>query len=75
MILFIFDKVLDLTHRFHSSGGLVVIAENEETAKQMIENHKDINCVSEDDWFYVKKLKLSDEEAPNIWVFPNAGCC
>lgn len=84
MKIFIFENVQELTHNYHSGGGLVVIAESEEHAKKVIQDHNENNQswlvenaqVSDKDWLSVITHELKDGSAePRVFVFPDAGCC
>lgn len=73
MKVFVWNRIRDVSDNYHSEGGLVVFAADEERAR-IIANETD--CVS-----------LSDSEIPNkvvdvagtteesVHTFPDAGCC
>lgn len=85
MKVFIFEGVSQLSQHYHESGGLVVIADDKEAAKKLIEEE---NQKGVDDWFNdadiqlrdrewddVIILELEDDVEPRVIIFPNAGCC
>ena len=49
MKIFIFEQVEQLTSSYHGGGGLVIIAESEEHAKELIMADKYIN-LSDEEW-------------------------
>lgn len=74
MKIFIFESVNRLTGQYHHSGGLVIIADNQEQAKDLIKDDSDI-AVSDEEWNSVEIFELKDETKPKYWIFPDAGCC
>jgi len=67
-----------LTDRYHSSGGLVVIAETIERAREMMKNYQhdgiivaDADCFTESPE-YATGTEATEEQ---FFVFPDAGCC
>lgn len=74
MKIFIFSDVEQLTDRYHSGGGLVVVAENEENVKELIKDHPYIE-LTEVDWKYVDIYDVTTEVDSEVYVFPDAGCC
>jgi hypothetical protein len=83
--VFIFPNVLRLTTRYHSDGGLVVIAESREQVAALIsEEHPDEWSsieknhrieITPEEWDDVQVFELMDNCEPRMFVFPNAGCC
>lgn len=73
MKCFIWTEVDELTNRWHSGGGLIVIHETVEQARQLaVENNvKFDNTSMEPDMVY----NLEGVVQPDIYIFPNAGCC
>lgn len=73
MKIYILNYVDTLTYNYHCGGGLAVIAESIEDAK---------NVVSTDPYIKVRNEEWETAEAYDIvatekryWVFPDAGCC
>jgi hypothetical protein len=70
MKLFIFLSVKKLTEHYHSNGGLVVIAESEETARALAISRgvKELDITE-------KPTVIRECDGPaGCWIFPNAGC-
>jgi len=71
--VFIWNHVSNLTDSYHSSGGLVVIADNLEDAKILAmekgvkfnDNMDELSTVYE----------LKDIVEDKVYIFPDAGCC
>ncbi len=74
MYIFIFEYVSDLTANYHSGGGLVVIAKDEEHVKELVATDRSIK-LDKDEWAAVVKHRLSGKVAPTMYVFADAGCC
>ena len=68
--VFIWNIVADLTNNYHSSGGLVVIADNLEDAK-ILAMEQDVKFDDETPTVYELKDTVEDE----VYIFPDAGCC
>lgn len=73
MKTFIFEYVSELTTNYHGGGGLVVVAENEEKAKELIAQDSAIKLTDED-WAEATIYNCNVKK-PLIFVFPDAGCC
>ena len=74
MKIFIFKNNNQVSERYHSDGGLVIIAKDKRHANKIISVDKDI-YISEDEWKTVEKYDLKNDQVPKFWVMPNAGCC
>ena len=72
--LYLFERVEELTERYHSGGGLVVIATSAEHAKELIATDEHIQLTDEE-WISVVEYAVSDASVPVFYVFPDAGCC
>lgn len=79
--IYIFEMSEGLTNSYHSGGGLVVIAENIETAHNLIKNHKTEDCyrptinlnnpISDP----IFTIELKEDIQNKVFLFPDAGCC
>ena len=87
MKVIILEYVNQLTSRYHSDGGLVIIAKDLERAKEMFplgeipssrwnSDEKDFVRPTEEEWgkAIIYDLK-NDNEEERYFVFPDAGCC
>lgn len=75
MKTYIFDYISDLTDNYHSGGGLVIIADNKEDAKELYAS-KNFDVEFYDEWW--DDLSMEYEclaEEKNVFIFPDAGCC
>jgi len=76
MKIFILTNVGQLTNNWHSGGGLVIVAENLEAAKELIKNEEEIK-ITDDEWNGTINYDLNNHSS-NIgcyYIFPDAGCC
>lgn len=76
MKLFIWQKASPVSHRYHNNGGLAVIAETIQRAREMIAAEtgemEDAPC----DALTTDPDTVRECEGPEmIRTFPNAGCC
>lgn len=74
MRIFIFERIEECSDSYHAEGGLVVIAEDETQAKQMIAQAEHTN-VTEEEWAKAESFYIEGSPTPRIWTFPDAGCC
>lgn len=75
MKIFIFENVMELTSRYHSEGGLVVIAKDKFEVNELIKDEPYIK-LTEEDWATVKIYSLEEPDVePEVFIFPDAGCC
>jgi len=65
MNIFIFEDISKVSGAYHSEGGLVIIANDINHAKEVI---------MDDHWIRIINKEWEDVE-PKYWVMPNAGCC
>jgi len=89
MNVYIFKDVMQLTDRYHSEGGLVIVVKDEEQVANLINGANKITYKETDDFTLADAdIELTEEEwgnviiyptdetvEPAIYVFPDAGCC
>lgn len=68
MKIYIIPFVTKLTDSYHSSGGLVVIAENLKEAKKLAPQP------TQEEWDSAQIADVSFKRS-EIFIFPDAGCC
>lgn len=74
MKIFIFERIQQVPFRKHSESGLVIIAKDINSAKELIKCDVDIE-VTDKEWETVESFDLLKNETPKYWVMPYAGCC
>jgi len=74
MKVFIFERIDKLTDNWHPEGGLVIIANDIEHAKEVISANSQI-AVTEEEWAKVESFELANEAELKFWTMPDAGCC
>ena len=74
MKMFIFKELSQVSDNYHSEGGLAVIAKDKDQVYQLIEEYGDIE-ITEDEWHEVWIYDLVGDVEPEVFVFPDAGCC
>ena len=74
MKIFIFEGVGNLTYRYHSGGGLVVIAKDTDHVKELTKDYGGLELSSEE-WEDCLIYDIQDTAQPQVFVFPDAGCC
>ena len=74
MKVFIWETIQELTDSYHSDGGLVVIAESVDVA--LAEAMKlGVVFSKEEEQIPDKVYELAGDAKPDVFIFPNAGCC
>jgi hypothetical protein len=74
MKIYVFERVGKVSNNYHEEGGLVIIANDIEHAKELINKTDDID-VTDDEWSKVESYELAENVEPKIWAMPDAGCC
>lgn len=74
MKIFVWKRVYKVSDNYHDEGGLLVVAENEERAKELIGAEQNV-IVTDEEWAEVITYELMDVEKERIITFPDAGCC
>lgn len=74
MQIFILENVGELTTNWHSGGGLVVIAEDEKHAREIVSERSGA-VVADEEWAEAQSFPLYGTAKPDFWLFPDAGCC
>lgn len=74
MKIFVFERIQKCSSNYHKEGGLVIIADDMEAAKELIKTDGDI-VVTDAEWEKVESFELAKLVTPKYWVMPDAGCC
>lgn len=74
MKMFVFEYISKVSDRFHSGGGLMIVAKDKEQVIELIEEYGIIE-ITEEEWKDVIIYELKNNEKPRIFAFPDAGCC
>lgn len=72
--LFVWESVGDLTENYHDGGGVLVIADNLELARELLAKSVPSGC----DAFRQPPdftASVAKETEDKVTVFPDAGCC
>lgn len=85
MRVYIIQRVENLTDRYHGEGGLAIVANDDEHAKVLFEEYangvrKDgwydfTPVVTDTEWQSAKVYELAQDAEPEVFIFPDAGCC
>lgn len=86
MNIYVFPRVSELTTRWHSSGGLVVVAESREDVEAMLERGRERTknswdedgyplAINDSEWEQVVVYELKGDAEKVAYIFPDAGCC
>jgi hypothetical protein len=71
MKVFVWDYISELTDNYHSGGGLIVFAENEERAKELAV----AEGVKFADTDVPGDVRIVDGGLEKVYIMPDAGCC
>ena len=74
MNVYVFDYIGRLTDRWHPEGGLVIVAQDEDRARELIEQDRE-TIVDDEEWREVVVYPTSDDAEERVYKFPDAGCC
>ncbi len=74
MNAYIFENVEQLTSNYHSGGGLIIFARDIDHATELTRSDSSIS-ISDVEWSEAKVFKMADDVQPQIFKFPDAGCC
>jgi len=74
MNIYVFEDIEQVSSNWHTNGGLVIIADSIDHAKEVIVENIWIKPTAEE-WDSVSSFALSKREEPRYWIMPNAGCC
>lgn len=72
--MFVWENVSDLTCNYHDGGGVVVIADNMEVARELLEKHgarKGCEAFTGNP-DYSASVEADEDK---VFIFPDAGCC
>lgn len=71
MKIWIFEYA-KVTDSYHSGGGLVFLAKNREQVLALLPPGAEL---TEEDWDRVRVIDDLSHEFPEVFVFPDSGCC
>lgn len=74
MKIFIFEEIEQLTYNYHSGGGLVVVAQDQVHAKELVSADSNI-VLDKKDWSAAKIYDVRGKVESTMYIFPDAGCC
>jgi hypothetical protein len=74
VFIWIFKYVSKLTDTYHSGGGLVVIAQSEGHARDLIALDENIVLTSQD-WEEALNYCINQNTPEQMIIFPDQGCC
>lgn len=77
MKAFVFEDLDCVSDSYHSEGGLFIVAESIEKAKELVKQDDSI-LISDKEWDDVITYNLDTRiksYSERVIVFPNAGCC
>lgn len=72
MKVFIWERVEQCADNYHPEGGVVVIAETEERARELANMQHGCNIEKNEAVSYVVGTYSKKEK---VFIFPDAGCC
>lgn len=73
MKIYLFEYAT-VTDNYHSGGALMVIAKSEEHVREQLEGYPAVKLDAED-WTGVRVFDTSPLELPEVFIFPDSGCC
>lgn len=73
MRIYLFEDVT-CTDNWHSGGSVMVLAETDQHVLDQLENFPAVQLTAED-WQRVRHFTTHNYELPEVFIFPDAGCC
>ena len=73
MQIYLFEYAT-VTNNYHNGGALMVVAKSEEHVKELLVDFPAVK-LDEDDWKNVRVFDTSPYELPEVFIFPDSGCC
>lgn len=72
MKVFIWNSLDHVSYSYHSNGGLVVVAQSLERAKELCAEKDAAVSIDQDPSL---ALDVTEDAVEAVFVFPDAGCC
>lgn len=72
MKVFVWERINQATDNYHSQGGVVVFAETEERARELV--NKIDGCVIDEDEM-PDEIRDVIDGVEKVFIMPDAGCC
>lgn len=74
MFMYIIDKTGKVSSRFHSGGGIAIIAESPSAALELANKTPDV-VITVTDIEKSSSYELVGLPESKVYIFPNSGCC
>jgi hypothetical protein len=74
MKIFVFNRINQCSCNYHTEGGVVIVADDIDAAKELIKSDEYIS-ITKKEWANVEAFELATVVLPKYWVMPDAGCC
>ena len=82
MQIYIIQRVGHLTTSYHSEGGLAIVANDYDHARELFAKYALSKIkwdngiqITDAEWQTAKVYELAQDAEPALFVFPDAGCC
>lgn len=73
MRVYVLHRIEKASDRYHEEGGVVVVAQDEQSARALATA---AGCKPTDsEWAEAVVYEVAGDVAPTIYVFPDSGCC
>jgi len=74
MKIYLFEEPQQVTGNWHSGGSVVVIAETDGEVENLLKRFPNVQ-LSAEDWQKVRHFPTHNYVEPEVFIFPDAGCC
>jgi len=81
MKMYLWERLDQVSENYHCEGGLVVIAKDKKEVKKLIKAKNEAEEwgpdieIKDEEWKDVKIFEMNENNNPEIFYFPDAGCC
>lgn len=73
MNIYVWKRIEKATSSYHTEGGLLVVAENEERAREIANMYEDVEVLQTE--IVSAVFPTTHKVLEQVIVFPDAGCC
>ena len=74
MKIYIFNRLEQVSGNYHSGGGAVITARDEQEVKELVNRTRNLE-ITATEWDTAVIYDLANDECAKVTIFPDAGCC
>lgn len=74
MKIYLFEGIDQVTNNYHPEGSVMVLAETDQHVLDQLKAFPAVQ-LSAEDWQSVRHFTTHNYEKPEVFIFPDSGCC